>query len=1024
VTLTLWPEEVVRRLLDGTQYRQLLSQSVITLLRTPILLDIFWRTFVESGIHDVVLAARLQTQFNLLAAYWEKRILNSPRHAAVSELHSRLGNVFSIALGHIGPFPEVTLDTEVIQVLLSEGVFIREGRLQPRLRFRHPLLRDFAFAQWCLAAETDGEVARRWNSIQGGLQRYGALRAVFEAPLDVEAKNEYQCLNLENIIRAIIRLGPALASQVAQVLGTHEPAHGLDPARWPSDVQLLLPSQFAHDLLTSARLDQNGLWATWLELWPDAATWLNREYPKDVWAYASVLLDLLRAKPSDQRLREQCRCAARKLRQMAEVPQFSGEFNEYECWLRQQAVVCVVPLLADDSTLDWIERQLQQSSWRICSSALEVLSPLARVDEIRAAKIYRKAVGLSEINGRHTLSKPFGAIIDHQAIEWSLGEENGRGGLLNKYPVAFLPAGLELAEALWHQEHNNDQTDDTWKTEVLEGLGFKYKAEEAAEYACRKDELLNGLIDDSPEWRYWRSLANQDAHKRSLTAIHECLAHWAKIDPERFISILVPLARKSRLASVHSILLDVLLFQNEQPIFRRGILEMLLDGRLYHISGIVHWLEKGVIVGWPIARPEERAKVFEIIRVLLSMPEKQHNAENFLLRIPNNDIPEDLRPRRPPENDPNHQLYTRPQSIDINFHGVPIQDDDERAIGIWPDSVDHDVLKEFARATKDLIQENPTMEQLRENVPVAIRAALLLLPAIETHQELLQDPSRRWMWQSLAQTLNCFRKLHENNEVPPDPLIRGCTELAMVVLRHVPSQMDGKLPEDNMWVGCPDTPWVNALRLADAVLTWHPVASDLAVQREFTEIVEKAFLTNHPLIQLVCTTSVRPWHWLRSPERRQLHDRLIWNLPTHASVLIFSLGRIVRYPDQDRVRIYKLLLNRQDLQNPKILADHLGQFIGRESMCLSQNGGRHLVSDLAREIIAGPNTFRLLHDKVNCNEFLRAFVFGMKEQASVMWFYTELAADYGKWALAAWRMLRLVRHQRMESEGVIPELLT
>ena len=446
---------------------------------------------------------------------------------------------------------------------------------------------------------------------------------------------------------------------------------------------------------------------------------------------------------------------------------------------------------------------------------------------------------------------------------------------------------------------------------------------------------------------------------------------------------------------------------------------MILDGRLYHISGIVHWLEKGVIAGWPLARPEERAKVFEIIRVLLSMPEKQHNAENFLLRIPNNDIPEDLRQRRPPENDPNHQLYARPQSIDINFHGVPIQDDDERAIGTWPDSVHHDVLKEFARATKDLSQENPTIEQLRENVPVAIHAALLLLPAIETHQELLQDPSRRWMWQSLAQTLNCFRKLHENNEVPPDALIRGCTELAMVVLRNVPSQMDGKLPEDNMWVGCPDTPWVNALRLADAVLTWHPVASDLAIQREFMEIVEKAFLTNHPLMQLVCTTSVRPWHWLRSPERRQLHDRLIWNLPTHASVLIFSLGRIVRYPDQDRVRIYKLLLNRQDLQNPKILADHLGQFIGRESMCLSQNGGRHLVSDLAREIIAGPNTFRLLHDKVNCNEFLRAFVFGMKEQARVMWFYTELAADYGKWALAAWRMLRLVRHQRMESEGVI-----
>jgi hypothetical protein len=992
---------------------------MITLVRTPILLDIFWRTFVESDTQDILLAARLQTRYNLLAAYWEKRLLNSPRHAGVSKLHSRLGNVFSIALGHIGPFPELSLDTEVIQVLLSEGVLIREGRLQPRLRFRHPLLRDFAFAQWCLAAETDTEVALRWNSIQGGLQRYGALRVVFEALVDVDAKNEYPRLILERIIRAIIRIDTALACQVAQVLGTHEPSLGLDPARWPPDVQALLPSQFAHDLLTAARLDRNGLWASCLETWPDDAAWLNRDYPKDVWSYASTLLDALRANPSDQRLREQCRCAARKLRHIAEVSRFSGEFKEYECWLGQQAVICVVPLLVDDSTLDWLERLLQQSTWRICSSALEVLSPLAHVDEIRAANIYRKAVGLSEANGRHTLSKPFGAIIDHQAIEWSLGEENGRGGLLKTHPVAFLPAGLELAEALWHQKHKEDQKEDTWKTEVLEGLGYKYKAEEAAEYARRKDEILNGMIDDSPEWRYWRSLANQDAHRRCLTAIHECLAHWAKIDPDRFIFTLMPLARKSPLASVHSILLDVLLFHNEQPIFRSGILEMILDRRLYHISGIAHWLERGVIAAWPLARPEERTEFFQLIRVLLRMPEKEHNAENFLLRIPIMDIPEDLRAKRPPENDPNHQLYARPQSIDINFHGVPIQADDERAIGTWPDSVDQDVIKEFARATKDLIQENPTMEQLRENVPVAIRTAVLLLPALETHQVLLQDPSRRWIWHSLAQTLNCFRKLHENNEVPPDALIRGCTELAMVVLRNVPSQMDGKLPEDNMWVGCPDTPWVNALRLADAVLTWHPVASDLGIQREFMGIVEKAFLTKHPLIQLVCTTSVRPWHWLRSPERRQLHDRLIWSLPGHASVLIFSLGRIVQYPDQDRVRIYKLLLNRQDLQNAKVLADHLGHFIGRESMILSQNGGRHLVSDLARQIIAAPDTFGLLHDRVNRNAFLRAFIFGMKEQAGVMWFYTELAADYGKWALAVWRMLRLDRHQRMESEGVI-----
>jgi hypothetical protein len=478
------------------------------------------------------------------------------------------------------------------------------------------------------------------------------------------------------------------------------------------------------------------------------------------------------------------------------------------------------------------------------------------------------------------------------------------------------------------------------------------------------------------------------------------------------------MVRRSPLASVHSILLDVLLFHNEQPSFGGAIREIILDARVYHASGIAHWLEKGLIAAWPFTQPNDRAKFFEIIRVLLRMPDKEHNAKNFLLRIPINEIPDDLRVNRPVENEPSHQPYSRPQSININFHGVPIKEDDERAIGPWPDSFDREMLKEFARATKDL-SSNSTIEQLGETVPVAIRAALLLVPDLRSHQDVLQEANRVWVWRSLAQMLNCFRRLHKDKDAPPEALIRDCAELALSVLRDVPSEMAGKLPEDNLWVGCPDTPWVHALMLADAALTWFPITDDEPIQSEFIGIVEKAFLTRQPLIQLICTTTVRPWHWLRSPERRQLHDRLIWNLPTHASVLTFSLGRIVRYPDNDRARIYKLLLNRTDVENSKSLADVLGHYIGRESMFLSPDGQRCRVVDLARDVIAAPNSFLLLRDRVNRNEFLRAFIFGMKEQATGMWLYTELAPDYGKWALDAWRMLCQDRHQRMESEGVI-----
>ena len=43
----------------------------------------------------------------------------------------------------------------------------------------------------------------------------------------------------------------------------------------------------------------------------------------------------------------------------------------------------------------------------------------------------------------------------------------------------------------------------------------------------------------------------------------------------------------------------------------------------------------------------------------------------------------------------------------------------------------------------------------------------------------------------------------------------------------------------------------------------------------------------------------------------------------------------------------------------------------------------------------------------------------MKEQAKHMWTNTELAADYGTWALKVWRVLRAHRQRRGESENVV-----
>ncbi len=1018
LTLTLWPEEVVRDLLTPTPYAEELPRSVISLLRTPILLDLFWRTFVEREEPDVTVAAKLQTRQNLLAAYWDQRLVQSPRYASIRDLPSRLSGVFSELAGRIGPFLETGLDAEIKDVLLSEGVFVREGRLQPRLRFRHPLLRDFAFAQWCLATDNAAEVANRWNSIQGGLQQYGALRALFEALSSPDARREYPRLELAAVLQTIVRTGENLARQLAQVLGTHEPSAGLDPASWPVEVQSSLPATFGCELLSAARLAGNGSWAAPLERWPDNNSWSSNGFAHEVWNYLSTLSEMLKSTPADRELREQCQQAARKLRRISELERFALEFSKWERWLKMQAMLCVIPILPDEATLSWVEREMLSPSWRTRSYVLERLIYLAPVNADRTVAIYRQAVGLVKTNGQHKLISPWqGGTFDHHAINWSLAGEDGRRGLLREHPHAFLPVALELAEALWYARHENENSTSNRIHELMKEFDPSWTDEAASADERQLQELLQGLIDDSPEWSYWQSFPDHDIRARCLGAIHECAEGCAKDSLDRFVLTVAPILRSSRLASVQSILLDVLLQHRTEAICANCILDCLTDSRLYHASGMGYWLEQGLIVAWPQTQSPQRAKILEIIQALLRTDGEAHNARNFLLRLPIDDLPLGLRNERPAENDSLHEPYGRPQRADVtSFEGYPIEDDDERLIGKWPEDFSWEAVKTFARSTNDLSTPNSSSDELRDKLVSAARASAVLLPKLGQREDILREPSNYWVFRNLTAFFDSY---HRANDVPPDDLVRACAELSLTFLKDIPNDLPGDLPKDDVWTGYHETEWVGALKLADSVFGWPPVKNNEAVQKEFERILDRAFRTEKPLIQLICTTTVRPWHWFRSNERRQLHDQLVWNLPKHASVLTWSLGRIGNYSDANRARVFRLLMNRADVEASKLLAHRLGHYVGMYSMVVYQNGQRSVVSELAREAVNNPERFRLLEDRTYRHEFLLHFVFGMKEQAQRMSINTELSVDYGYWALKIWRMLRSHEQSRSESERVV-----
>jgi hypothetical protein len=1017
ISLDLWPESIVLALLAPTAFGEDLPPSVIDLLRTPILLDLFWRTFVEIESPNILRASSLQTRHSLLAAFWRERLIESPRHTGISDMLLGIGAVVSRAGTSVGGFLEESLDADVVQTLLSEGVLSRESRLQQRLRFRHPLLRDFAFAQWCLAVENPIAVSQRWNSIAGGLQRHGALRAMVEGLSNPDSSIEYPSLTLGSVVQTIAASDRIASSQMAHVLGAREPIPSVDPQGWASQVQSALPAEFGGDLLSAARLSENGAWAERLERWSDDAPWLNGDYPTRVWEYAEKLLERARSSPGDLALKEQSLQATRKLRSISELPRFSNEFSQSDRWLKMRAILCVVPALPDLATMDWVERELTQANWRTRLFLFEKLIYLCGLDPGRAATFYKRAAGLVTQNGRPEVDVTiWSGSMAHQAIDCSLGGKHRARSLLKEFPATFLPVALDLFEALWLLRKT-----DPWSRSYSdeEPQQLEPPEENEAELLSKHSHSQTGdLIDDSPIWRYLRIFPSNEACDLCHDVIQDCIEHLAKDSRNLFLSS-IAILRSSRMASIHLLLFDVLLDQRGAVGVLGKLRECIVDNRIYRISGFEGWIEEGLAATWPILAQSDRTQIFDILRELHAEDGTEVDALQYLARLPIDDLPDDLRAKRPHDGDEEYRLRGRPKREDVNFDSewtpVPSEEFVKIVIGQWPEDCDRERLESFAQATADLSSREVPVEKIKERLGVALQDLEVLLPSLSQHAKLLEDSERFWVWERLVTMLQCFRRNRAEEGGAPDPnLIFGLADLALGALSKIPEDLPGTLPDGDIWTGHRESGWQHALRLADEVFTWPPVADDEILQSSFVDIVRRAFATENPLVQLVTSTNIRPWHWFRDAERRAMHDDLVWFGQKNVSVLSWSLGRLSGYSDVDIERVTRVLLHRSDLRESDHFANRLGELVGRRGMTVFADGSRSSVAELARAVIERSGDFSFLQSPLNRAGFFRGLSFGLKERAKLIAvLHPQLASDYGSWSLGIWRIARM---QSMQSE--------
>lgn len=1023
IDLTLWPEVLVRKLLGDTKFATGLPSSVVGLLRTPILLDLFWRTFVESLQPDLLKAARLRSRHELLAAFWEERLLKSPRYAGTANVAQKVHDVSAHAAASVGPFTSGGQEAATVQMLLSEGVLVEEGRLQPRLNFRHPLLRDFAFAQWCVAAHSAADAASRWRSVKGGLQRYGTLRAIAEALSSLDATSDYPSLTLPDFLRALIENDSNAADQVAQFLGSLEKISGLDPYRWPSGLKAVLPANFGNAVLAAARLNENPVWGLPSEQWPNDSTWLDDRFPNELWQYAEWLREKTK-NDGDLRWRDASISTARKLRVLAEEPRFAAQFAAADRWLTMQAVCCVARALPDVTTLSWLEREMPRGTWRTRAFALEHLVNLAGIDAIRTANLYRVAVGLVKIDGQFQLdAQRWGELMPEQAINWSLAGEDKHRSLLGEFPAAFFPVAVELAEALFRHEIETRETRGGGIADLMEAIS----PGSTSTVGGRETSGLVDLIDDMLDWAYWRNIVRGDPRERCLEAMHRHAEIIANSEIGMATSVVIPALRRSRLGSVQSIALDVLLNRETDVKCRTILRDALLDPRLYFVSGIDYWLERNLVVSWSDLSSNERDNLQNTIATLLLDESWADRAKSLLARLPVECWRPELQTQRPADGDIKYRATPRPtrrDDADDRLDGGWLgrdEENDEKIPGIWPDSLDRANLLEFYRASFALGQGDPGIETVRTHLPKAAASGIVLGTALKDDVQVMLRPENSWVWEALERTLNRYRKLEEGGDkkLPPYELTNICGLLGLMVVRDVPTELPGKLPEGDVWSGFRENSWTRALRLLDEALTWEPLASDTLAQEEFINVLEQAFATKNPLVQLTCCIRVRPWHWLRTPVRRSLFRRLVWETPTEAKVLQWSLGTALRCGDVERTEIFRLILGRTDLSKADELTRRLGEYIGNCSLFWFDGGTRSLAADLTREIVAAADRFPLLKEESHLRAFWSGFAFGLKERAKLVSSNATLAGDYGNWMLAAWRELVSRRKKRNESEGVV-----
>jgi hypothetical protein len=969
VHLTEWPESRVRLQVNRSN-RPRVGEDLLRLLRTPLFLDLFLRTFG----HDVAVPPALQTKHGLIKAYWDRRVLpeNDERSA------DRRMVLMKIAEEEAAGIHAHTVGEDAARGLTSEGLLVLAGGDRS---FRHALLRDFAMMEWATHPPNRPEdIVRKVEQIEPELLRFGTLQATLQAE-DVRMTSE---------IVGILR--PPTLFEAATAIGDFEDPSHIDLVDLLDRLSIELQVGVAQALLTAIKLGKNTAWVPVLARLPNDPSWADRTH----WLTADSFLQLvqtLNAMSLEQNISLAGEMASR-LRTWSTAPELFAEFTRGDF-----ALALLTSLLAkidpSPETVSWLGRIVGVGEstrfWTLSELPKLVRGLVARslsVDDAALRTIYCTAAGYREEDGRlrEDASAPRSGIGDYERIDHALIGDSGADGLIAIKPSTFVRIAIDLIAG--HEADEAEQFEQSLARQLVTLgdvgpiLDFPTtdddkELEEAQEIAGSRlafKDALGELVGDA-----W-GIPYPDQERTGLLQHLRNLAEKSLSANSFFGEFYWPSVIHGKSALARVCALDLLTRGASCP--RPAMLdELLQDGRLYFLHSAQYYLQRGIRMRWASLSREERRRVLENIQRCGRKPAGSvYRPGPLLSAIPQGDRPVDLQVFVTLLQQRGWKLELEEARSARVFSGnddlAPTRQPWTPIVGVSEE--DQEPWRRlFAWESNSILRADGNgWSEIVEVVEVLVGGGL---PAPQSF--LAREDG-------LLQRMQAFSRAHATRIAEDDTRLtteslRTFAEWSIRALRAFPpGEVTASCdPVEGPTVGLPPRAdlWLSFAQLADALLRDRELKANAALHaRLFCAI--NAVTKLSPRLSSKVLDRVQGWFRANATGKPVLWALLTGRTGDGLSIGLRFLEAFEREEQHRLLRTWLLTDLQPKLSSERTFAQHAGRHVGWAAMVRYEGTGETTGShDIIHELIAAPSSAGVLSDPSLHSVFVREIVFGAKQ---------------------------------------------